>query len=160
MVERIESDQVDQKPLRGEKQYRDFLLQSLGVTSLLLSLVICYFASLPSFLAEELALTGEEVEMFAGPGARLLAKSKIPEGVRTGLINSGDYVGLGTAFVVYIYRVLETMRQFRGGSVDERPRQTQNVPTPGTNGATTNGAYTGNISNAGTLAAWGNYTAG
>ena len=106
VVERLESDQVEQKPLKGEKQYRDFLLQSLGVTSLLLALIICYFASLPSFLAEELALTTEEVEMFAGPGARLLAKSKLPEGVRTGLINSGDYVGLGTAAIVYIYRVL------------------------------------------------------
>ena len=157
VVERLESDQVEQKPLRGEKQYRDFLLQSLGVTSLLLALIICYFASLPSFLAEELALTTEEVEMFAQPGARLLAKSKLPEGVRTGLINSGDYVGLGTAAIVYIYRVLETMRTFKEHTVNDYPRQTQGLSTPPA--AAGNGTYN-TTANAGVLAGWGNFAAG
>lgn len=155
MADRYEQDKTEQKPLKGEKQYREFLLQSLGVSSLLLALLICYFASLPTALAEELAFTADEVESFAGPGARLLAKSKIPESVKTGLVNSSDYIGLGTAAVAYVYRILATLKEYKDYGNNG---QNQSVPT--TNGKYDPAPTVATGATAATLAGWGNFAAG
>lgn len=160
MVERVEADKPEQRPLKGEKQYRDFLLQSLGVTSLLIALLVCWAASLPTFLAEELSLTAEEVEAFAIPGARLMAKSDIPDRARTAIVNSGDYIGLGTAALMYIYRVLDTMKTFKESTVNGSSGPAKNIPTFGTNAGPGNGSYTATVNHAGSLAGWGNFTAG
>src|SRR5437660_968820 len=41
----VGSPPVEHKPGAAEKEYRDFLLQTLGVTSLVLAMLLCYLMS-------------------------------------------------------------------------------------------------------------------
>lgn len=110
MVDRLEADQPTPRNTKATKEYEQFLLSTLGVGSLLLSVLICVAVSLPLELAEQLALTPEEVTDLAGPGSRLLAKSNISSKVRSTLVNSSDYVALGTAVTGYVVRILSEIK--------------------------------------------------
>jgi hypothetical protein len=116
----------EKRPGKAEKEYETFLLGTLGIISLVVGMLVCYLASLPMGLAEELALTNEEVTSIAEPASRLLAKSKIPGEVRETLVNSGDYVGLTVALTAYVVRVLDLMK---GNIQHVATRQNQGVPT-------------------------------
>jgi hypothetical protein len=122
------------RPLRGEKEYRDFLIQTLGAASLCLALLVCFLASFPMDLAEELAFTDEEVMGFSEPGSRLLAKAKLPEKVRVGIISSGDYVGLTTIAVAYVSRIMQAVKERTQNGVISRQASAVQSPQP-------NGAY-------------------
>lgn len=74
-------------------------------------MLICFLASLPSDLAEELAFTPDEVLEISEPAARLMAKAKLPEKTRQVIVSSGDYVGLGVALTAYVYRIMAAVKE-------------------------------------------------
>jgi hypothetical protein len=106
-------------------------------------------------VAEELALTNEEVISFAEPSARLLAKSKIPSEVRTSLVNSGDYTALGVAAIAYVFRILDIMKGAQLGN----QRQTRGVP-PTHQTVASNGHHSNDTFAVGSVAGFGSYTVG
>lgn len=125
---------------------------TLGVASLVVGMIVCYMISLPMDVAEELALTNEEVVSIAEPAARLLAKSKIPGEVRTTLVNSGDYVALGVAATAYIFRILDLMK---GIPTNVATQQSQGIRP--VNNAASNGHHTNDTFTVGSVANFGAY---
>lgn len=157
MVDRYEQDRADTKPVRGEKEARTFFMETLGAISVGAAFLLCFIFSMPFFYVDQLALTEEEVEVIAEPGARLFAKSKIPAETKARILSSGDYIGLGVGLTAYIYRVSTIIKEADHAGT----QQAQGIPTKSTPVASPNNGTgpTGPAVAAG-LAGWGNYAAG
>ncbi len=82
-------------------------------------------------VAEELAFTQEEVLELSTPGARLLAKSNIAPAIRTRIVSSGEYIGLGAALFAYASRVALVIQKAQNNVVTQ---QNQGVQGPGAGG--------------------------
>ena len=132
---------------------------------MLLAVVVCMLVSLPLDVAESLALTAEEVTDLAGPGARILAKSNISAKARTTLVNSSDYVALGTVLTGYVIRILS---EIKGRSEDVDTRQVTSIPpanydtreaASGPTAPSGNGTYRASGPNVAALASFGGFSA-
>lgn len=103
---------VEHKETRSEKEYADFLYQTLGPLTLLIGICVCYFVLHVAIdiydennLACQLAMTDEEVLAIVPPASRLLDKAKLPPRVRQAVTSSTDSLGLLFAVGAYITRL-------------------------------------------------------
>lgn len=124
------------KPSVAEKEYHRFFLETLGPSSLVVGVLVCYFCSFDWNLAEHFAFTNEEVEEFAGPSARLLAKSGLDKKTRRVIVSSGDAVSLTAAVTIYVMRILGTLENKQRNN--ELHRKDARVPNPPKRGTGTN----------------------
>lgn len=151
-----EAPREEHKPTRTEKEYENFLRETLGIVSIGAAIMVCYLLSEPLELVEDLALLPEEVAEISGPLARVLAKSKISSEVRTRIVSSGDYVSLSVALSAYVLRILEVLRD--KGHVNKEPTSpVQKTRYVNSNGSTPPGYPTNEAHSVTNLAQFGNY---
>lgn len=158
MADRYEQDRADTKPVRGEKEARMFFMETLGAISVGAAFLLCFIFTLPFFYVDHLALTDDEVEVIAEPGARLFAKSKIPAETKARILSSGDYIGLGVGLTAYVYRVSTVIKEANHAGTQQTTGLSA-ASTPTTT-ATNNGTGPTGPAVAAGLAGWGNYAAG
>lgn len=133
-----------QRVTRDEREYTKLLDLYLGPVIAMILVVLCLtLARQPMPIAEAFANeykpNPDELDLIIPPLARVLDRAKLPDQVKTTVLNSGDMLGLTLGVTAYLLRTGNAFVSLARGGMQHGTRQpVQEQPAP----SSANGVFT------------------